>query len=66
MDSRIDFGGLVVAICVAAYAAVMLDVALNGLGLSIAQIRHLSVISAVLLALPVVLDLLWARPGNID
>ena len=66
MDSRIDFAGLIVAISVAAYVAIMLDVALDRFGSSIAQIRHLTMISAVLLALPVAKDLLPAKPDNVD
>ncbi|MBR0757948.1 hypothetical protein JQ604_37695 [Bradyrhizobium jicamae] len=67
MDSRIDLAGLIVAICVAAYAAIMLDyLALNGLGLSIPQLRHLSMVAAVFLALPVAMDFLRARPDNIE
>ena len=67
MDSRIDFASLIVAICVAAYAAIMLDyLALHRLGLSITQVRHLSMVSAFCLALPVAMDLLRAHPDNVE
>jgi len=67
MDSRIDIASLIVAICVAAYAAIMLDyLALNGLGLSITQLRHLSMVAAVFVALPVAMDFLRARPDNVE
>jgi hypothetical protein len=65
MKSKTDFGSIVVAVCVAAYAAIMLAyLAQYDLGLSAAQTRHLSMLAALVLALPVVLDLLRAGSGN--
>jgi hypothetical protein len=62
MDSKIDFRTIIVAICVAGYAAITLAyLAQNNLGLSAAQTRHFSMIAAVFLACPVVLDLLRAK-----
>ncbi len=62
MDNRIDFASVVVAVCVAGYVAIMLAyVARNDLGLSGAEIRHLAVLSALFLALPVAMDFLRTR-----
>jgi hypothetical protein len=65
MQSKTDFVSIVVAVCVAAYAAIMLaHPAQYDLGLSTAQTRHLSVLAALVLALPIVLDFLRAGSGN--
>ncbi len=65
MQSKTELDTLVVAVCVAAYAAIMLaHVALQDLGLSAARTRHLSMLAALLLALPVGLDFLRARAGK--
>jgi hypothetical protein len=65
MDDKTDLGTIIVAVCVAAYAAIMLAyLALADLGLAAGQIRHLSLISALLLALPVALDFLRAGLGR--
>lgn len=64
-DSKTDFGSIAVAVCVAAYAAIMLAyLAQYDLGLSATQTRHLSMTAALFLALPIALDLLRAGPGN--
>lgn len=61
MDSKIDFG----SICVAAYTAIMLAyLAEYDFGLTAARTRHLSMLAALFLALPIVLDFLRAGPGN--
>jgi hypothetical protein len=65
MDNRIDFGTIIIAVCVAGYAAIMLAcVAQTGFGLSAAQTRHLSTITALFIALPVALDFLRPRPDK--
>ena len=65
MGNRIDFGTIIVAVCVAGYAAIMLAcVAQTGFGLSATQIRHLSMIAALFIALPVALDFLRPRPDK--
>ncbi|MBR0693474.1 hypothetical protein [Bradyrhizobium lablabi] len=65
MGNRIDFEGIVVAICVAAYVAIMLvHVARDDLGFSGAQIRHLSMVGAVVLAIPLAMDLLRTGPDK--
>ncbi|MBR0872660.1 hypothetical protein JQ633_20020 [Bradyrhizobium tropiciagri] len=65
MDNETDFTTIIVALCVAAYAAMMLAyVAQIDLGLSAAQIRRASMLAAVFLALPVALDFLRAGPGG--
>ncbi|MEN3347570.1 MAG: hypothetical protein V7632_1205 [Bradyrhizobium sp.] len=65
MDSKIDFGTIIVAVCVAGYAAIMLAyVAQNDLGLSAAQTRHLSMIAALFLALPLALDFVRSPPDE--
>ena len=57
MENSIDFETIVIAVCVAAYAAIMLAyVAHDDLGFSSAQIRHAAMVAAALLALPVVMD----------
>lgn len=65
MQSKTELDTIVVAVCVAAYAAIMLaHVALQDLGLSAARTRHLSMLAALLLALPVALDFLRARASK--
>ncbi|WP_407146100.1 hypothetical protein [Bradyrhizobium sp. ORS 86] len=64
MDSKIDVATIMVAICVAAYAAIVLACIAHDLGLPGAQIRHLSMSAALFIALPVALDLLRSRPGK--
>ena len=62
MDNRTDFGTIIVAVCVAAYAAMMIAyVAEAQFGLASAQIRHLSIIAALFVAFPVVLGFLPTR-----
>ena len=64
-DSKTDFASIAVAICVAAYTAIMLAyLAQYDLGLTALQTRHLSMTAALFLALPVALDLLRAGLGN--
>ncbi|MFB9264526.1 hypothetical protein ACFFWD_15325 [Bradyrhizobium erythrophlei] len=66
MDNRIDFAGVVVAVCVAAYVAIMLVyVARNDLGLTGTEIRHFAVIAALFLALPVAIDFVRARTDKV-
>jgi hypothetical protein len=63
MKSRVDLETVVVAVCVAGYAALLLGyVAHENLGFSAVQIRHMAMISADLLAMPVTLDFL--RPKS--
>ena len=65
MDSKTDFGSIVVAICVAAYTVIMLAyLAQHNLGLTATQTRHLSMLAALFLALPIALDLLRAGADN--
>ena len=62
MKSRVDLETIVVAVCVAGYAALLLGyVAHENLGLSAAQIRHAAMISADLLAMPVTFDFLRTK-----
>jgi hypothetical protein len=64
MENRVDFHAIIVAVCVAGYAALMLGyVAHEDLGFSCAQIRHVAMISADLLAMPVAMDLLRTKSG---
>ncbi|BBC00323.1 MULTISPECIES: hypothetical protein [Bradyrhizobium] len=64
-DSKTDFGSIAVTICVAAYIAIMLAyLAQYDLGLTAAQTRHLSMLAALFLALPVALDLLRTGPHD--
>ena len=64
MKNRIDLETIVVAVCVAGYAALLLGyVAHEDLGFSAAQIRHVAMISADLLAMPVTLDFLRTKSG---
>lgn len=64
-DSKTDFATIIVAVCVAGYAAIMLGyVAQNDLGLSAVQTRHFSMIAALSLALPVALGFLRAGPDK--
>ncbi|WP_375783126.1 hypothetical protein ACE10Z_24890 [Bradyrhizobium sp. Pha-3] len=64
-DSKTDFGSIAVAICVGAYTAIMLAyLAQYDLGLTATETRHLSVVAALFLALPIALDLLRTGPGN--
>ena len=65
MENRIEFETIVVAVCVAGYAACMLDyVAHVDLGYSCAQIRAVAMIAAILVAIPVATDLLRAKPNK--
>ena len=58
IKNRFDFIPGVVAVCFAGYAAVMLDyVAHDDLGFSSAQIGQGAVIAAILLAVPLAMDL---------
>lgn len=64
-DSHTDFATIIVAVCVAGYAAIMLGyVAQNDLGLSVVETRHLSMIAALSLALPVALGFLRSAPDK--
>jgi hypothetical protein len=64
MENRVDFETIIVAVCVAGYAALMLGyLAQHDLGLSSAQIRHMAMISADLLAMPVAMDFLRTKSG---
>lgn len=65
MDSKTDFATIIVAICVAGYAAIMLACLAHDLGLPDARIRYLSMTGALFLALPVALDLLRSRSDRI-
>ncbi|WGR92080.1 hypothetical protein MTX26_17615 [Bradyrhizobium sp. ISRA443] len=53
MDSEIDFATIIVAVCIAAYAAIMLACVADDFDLPGAQIRRLAMTAAVCLALPV-------------
>ena len=65
MQSKTGLDTIVVAVCVAAYAAIMLaHVAREDLGLSAARTRHLSMLAAFLVALPIALDFLRALAGK--
>lgn len=67
MENRFDFMTGVVAVCVASYAAVMLDyVAQDDLGFSSAQIGQGAMIAALLLAVPLAMDLLSARANKAE
>jgi hypothetical protein len=67
MQDRLDFETIVVAICVAGYAALMLGyVAHDDLGFSSAQIRSVAMIAALLMALAVTMDSLRAKPNSAD
>ena len=64
MENRVDFETIIIAVCVAGYAALMLGyLAQHDLGLSGAQIRHMAMISADLLAMPVAMDFLRTKSG---
>ncbi|UFX48826.1 hypothetical protein HAP47_0020045 [Bradyrhizobium sp. 41S5] len=64
-DSKTDFGSVAVAICVAAYTAIMLAyLAQYDVGLTATQTRHLSMMAALFLALPIALDFLRTGPGK--
>jgi hypothetical protein len=64
MKNRVDIETIVVAVCVAGYAALMLGyVAHEDLGFSALQIRHVAMISADLLAMPVAMDFLRTKSG---
>ena len=67
MENRFDFITGVVAVCVAGYAAVMLDyVAHDDLGFSSAQIGQGAMIAAILLAVPLAINLLSARANKAE
>ena len=67
MENRFDFITGAVAVYVAGYAAVMLDyVAHDDLGLSSAQIGQGAVIAAILLAVPLAINLLSARANKAE
>jgi hypothetical protein len=65
LDNRIDVATIIVAVCVAAYAAIMLAyVAQTEFDLPATQLRHLSMIAALFIAFPVALDFLRPRPDK--
>jgi hypothetical protein len=65
MENRIDFGTIIVAICVAGYAALMLGYLVHDdLGFSYPQIRITAMIAAALVAMAVAMDLLRAKPNK--
>jgi hypothetical protein len=67
MENRFDFITGVVAVCVAGYAAVMLDyVAHDVLGFSSAPIGQGAVIAAILLAVPLAINLLSVRANKAE
>lgn len=67
MENEFDFITGVVAVRVAGYATVMLDhVAHDDLGFSSAQIGQGAVIAALLLAVPLAIDLLSARANKAE
>jgi hypothetical protein len=67
MENRFDFISGVVAVCVAGYAAIMLHyVAHDDLGFSSAQIGQGAMIAALLLAVPLAMDLLSARANKAE
>jgi hypothetical protein len=64
MKNRVDIETIVVAVCVAGHSALMLGyVAHEDLGFSALQIRHVAMISADLLAMPVAMDFLRTKSG---
>ena len=65
MENRIDFATIIVAVCVAGYAALMLGyLAHDDLGFSYAQIRIVAMIAAALMATAVAMDWLRAKPNK--
>ena len=65
LENRIDFETIIVAVCVAGYAALMLGyVAHDDLGFSSAHIRSVAMIAAVLMAIAVAMDFLRAKPNK--
>jgi hypothetical protein len=65
MENRFDFITGVVAVCVAGYATVMLHHVAHD-GFSSAQIGQGAVIAALLLAVPLAMDLLSARANKVE
>lgn len=67
MESKFDLTTAITAIFVAGYAAMLLDyLALDDLGLSTAQIRHMAVIAAAILGMGVAMGMLRSSPDRID
>jgi hypothetical protein len=67
MENRTDFVTVVMALCVAAYAAVTLDYVANvDLGFSCEQIRNTAVITAVVMAMLMAIDFLGKKLGKAD
>ena len=63
MKNGMDLETIVVAVCVAGYAALLVGyVAHEDLGFTSAQIRHVAMIWADLLAMPVAVDFLRTKP----
>lgn len=66
MEDEFDFVTIIVAICVAGYAAMMLDyVAHSELGWSLAQVRGSAIVGALLTSATTLAAQLKARRGNL-
>jgi len=67
MKNRIDYITVVTAVCVAGYVAIMLDyVADVDLGFSGEQIRNAAMITAIVMAMLMVIDFLGKKLGKAD
>jgi hypothetical protein len=67
MRNRIDYITVVTAVCVAGYAAIMLDyVADVDLGFSCEQIRNTAMITAIVMAMLMAIDFLGKNLGKAD
>lgn len=67
MKNRFDFVTLLTALCVAGYVAIMLGyVAYVDLGFSREQIRNAAVLTAIVMAMLMVIDFLGKRLGKPD
>jgi hypothetical protein len=64
MERKFDLVTVANAVCVAAYVAIALGVALYDLGIPRETIRAAAVIGVVLLAAPLAVDFLGSKPGN--
>jgi hypothetical protein len=67
MKNRIDYITVVTAVCVAGYVAIMLDyVADVDFGFSGEQIRNAAMITAIVMAMLMVIDFLGKKLGKAD
>jgi hypothetical protein len=64
MERKFDLVTVANAVCVAAYVAIALGVALCDLGIPRETIRAAAVIGVVLLAALLAVDFLGSKPGN--